>query len=94
MGILFTILMGFLFTITMGKLFTIAVGIQLTISTSQFEVADDPIDNLVIIYERDVGKVLDIHSFAGEHQEPLFPTVGTPDAGKPAHWIATVQIAL
>ena len=63
-------------------------------TASQFEVADDPIDNLVIIYERDVGKVLDIHSFAGEHQEPLFPTVGTPDAGKPAHWIATVQIAL
>ncbi len=28
-----------------------------------------------------------------EHQKPFFPTVGTADAGKPAAWIATVQIA-
>jgi hypothetical protein len=66
MGILFTILMGIPFTITMGFLFTIVLGIQLTISIlldmmgrrrpfgleGQLEMADDPIDNLMIIYER------------------------------------------
>jgi hypothetical protein len=31
---------------------------------------------------------------AGKHQEPLFPTVGTADADKPAHRIAAVEIAL
>jgi len=31
---------------------------------------------------------------AGKHQQPLFPTVGTPDAGKAAHRIAAVQILL
>jgi hypothetical protein len=31
---------------------------------------------------------------AGKHQEPLFPTVGTPDAGKSAHRIAAVEILL
>jgi hypothetical protein len=29
---------------------------------------------------------------AGKHKQPLFPTVGTPDAGKSAHRIAAVQI--
>jgi hypothetical protein len=29
-----------------------------------------------------------------EHNEPLLPTVGTPDAGKPAARIAAVEIAL
>jgi hypothetical protein len=33
-------------------------------------------------------------SLAGKHEETLFPTVGTPDAGKPAHRIATVEILL
>jgi hypothetical protein len=32
--------------------------------------------------------------FAGKHQGPLFPKVGTSDTGKPAHRIATVEIAL
>jgi len=31
---------------------------------------------------------------AGKHQKPLFPTVGTPDAGKPAHRITAVKILL
>jgi len=31
---------------------------------------------------------------AGEHQQPLLPTRGTPDAGKPAAGVAAVQIAL
>jgi len=31
---------------------------------------------------------------AGKHQQPLFPTVRTPDAGKAAHGIAAVQILL
>jgi hypothetical protein len=31
---------------------------------------------------------------AGKHQEPLFPTVGTPDAGKAAHRITAVKILL
>jgi len=31
---------------------------------------------------------------AGKHEEPLFPTVGTPDTGKSAHRIAAVQILL
>jgi hypothetical protein len=31
---------------------------------------------------------------AGKHQEPLFPTVWTPDTGKPAHGIAAVQVLL
>ena len=31
---------------------------------------------------------------AGEHQQPLLPTVGTSDAGKPAHRITAVQVAL
>jgi len=31
---------------------------------------------------------------AGKHQEPLFLTVGTPDAGKSAHRIAAVEILL
>ena len=31
---------------------------------------------------------------AGKHQETLLPTVGTPDAGKAAHRIAAVEIAL
>jgi len=31
---------------------------------------------------------------AGKHQEPLFPTVRAPDAGKPAHRIAAVEILL
>jgi hypothetical protein len=29
---------------------------------------------------------------SGKHQQALFPTVGTPDAGKAAHRIAAVQI--
>jgi len=32
--------------------------------------------------------------FAGKHEEVLFPTVWTADAGKPAHRIATVEILL
>lgn len=32
--------------------------------------------------------------FAGKHQQPLFPTVGTPDAGKSTHRIAVVEITL
>ena len=32
--------------------------------------------------------------FAGKHEEVLFPTVWTPDAGKSAHRIATVDILL
>ena len=32
--------------------------------------------------------------FAGKHEEALRSTVGTPDAGKPAHRIATVEILL
>jgi len=31
---------------------------------------------------------------AGKHQQPLFPTVATPDAGKAAHRIAAVEILL
>jgi hypothetical protein len=31
---------------------------------------------------------------AGKHQEPLFPTVRAPHAGKPAHRIAAVGILL
>jgi len=31
---------------------------------------------------------------AGKHQQPLFPTVRAPDAGKAAHRIATVEILL
>jgi hypothetical protein len=31
---------------------------------------------------------------AGKHQQPLFPAVGTPDAGKAAHRIAAVQILI
>jgi len=31
---------------------------------------------------------------AGEHQEPLLPTVGTADAGKPAARITAVQVAI
>jgi hypothetical protein len=31
---------------------------------------------------------------AGKHQQALFPAVGTPDAGKPAHRIAAVEILL
>ena len=31
---------------------------------------------------------------AGKHQELLFPTVSTPDADKPTHRIATVEILL
>ena len=31
---------------------------------------------------------------AGEHQEPLFPTLRTTDAGKPAARVAAVEIAL
>jgi len=31
---------------------------------------------------------------AGKHQQPLFPTVRTPDAGKATHRIAAVQILL
>lgn len=30
----------------------------------------------------------------GEYDEPLLPTVRTPDAGKPTAWIAAVEIAL
>jgi hypothetical protein len=33
-------------------------------------------------------------SLAGKHKRPLFPTVGTPDAGKAAHGIAAVQVTL
>jgi len=32
--------------------------------------------------------------FAGKHQKALFPTVWTPDAGKPTHRVATVEILL
>jgi hypothetical protein len=32
--------------------------------------------------------------FAGKHEEVLFPTVWTPDAGKPAHRIATIEITI
>jgi hypothetical protein len=32
--------------------------------------------------------------FAGKHEEMLLPTVGTPDAGKPTHRIATVEITV
>jgi len=32
--------------------------------------------------------------FAGKHEEVLFPTVWTPDAGKPAHRIATIEITV
>ncbi len=32
--------------------------------------------------------------FAGEHQQPLFPAVRTPDAGKSAHRIAAVEVFL
>jgi len=31
---------------------------------------------------------------AGKHKQPLFPTVGTPDAGKPAHRITTIEVLL
>jgi hypothetical protein len=31
---------------------------------------------------------------AGKHQQPLFPTVWVPDAGKSAHRIAAVKITL
>jgi len=31
---------------------------------------------------------------AGKYQQALFPTVGTPDAGKATHRIAAVQILL
>jgi len=31
---------------------------------------------------------------AGKHKQPLFPTVGTPDAGKATHRIAAVKILL
>jgi hypothetical protein len=31
---------------------------------------------------------------AGKHQQALFPAVWTPDAGKPAHRIPTVEIPL
>jgi hypothetical protein len=31
---------------------------------------------------------------AGEHQQPLFLAVGTPDAGKAAHRIAAIQVLL
>jgi len=31
-------------------------------------------------------------ALAGEHQQPPLPAVGTPDAGKPAHRVAAVQI--
>jgi hypothetical protein len=33
-------------------------------------------------------------SLTGKHQQPLFPTVRAPDAGKPAHRIAAVKILL
>jgi len=33
-------------------------------------------------------------SLAGIHKQALFPTVGTPDAGKPPHGIAAVEILL
>ena len=31
---------------------------------------------------------------AGKHEQPFFPTVGTPDAVKSAHRIAAVQVLL
>jgi hypothetical protein len=31
---------------------------------------------------------------AGEHQQPLLPTVRTPDEGKAAHGIAAIQVLL
>jgi len=31
---------------------------------------------------------------AGKHKQALFPTLGTPDAGKPAHRIAAVKVFL
>ena len=33
-------------------------------------------------------------SLTGKHQQTLFPTVRAPDAGKPAHRIAAVEILL
>jgi len=61
--------------------------------------ADDLIDGLRVLDEGDdthlssAGRT-ETTGFAGKHEEALFPTVWTPDAGKPAHRIATVEILL
>jgi len=68
----------------------------------ELEVADDLIDGLGIFDERD-----DLHLTSArraqqgvelvdlaDHLAPLFPTVGTADAGKATHRIAAVEILL
>jgi len=61
--------------------------------------ADDSVDNFMTIYERDNGHPAatgrtEPACLAGKHQQPLFPTVGTPDACKPAHRIAIIETLL
>jgi len=65
----------------------------------QLEMGDDPIDNFMIFNESN-----DLHltstrraettSLTGKHEKTLFSTALTPDAGKPTHRIAAVEIAL
>ena len=60
---------------------------------------DDPVDRLRFFDKRD-----DAHPtatggtksacLAGKHKQPLFSAVGTPDAGKPAHRITTIEVLL
>ena len=47
-----------------------------------------------ILEERIKTRRTESPCLAGEHQQPLFPAVGTPDAGKPAHRIAAVEVLL
>jgi hypothetical protein len=66
---------------------------------AELEMADEFIDGLRVFDEGDdthlaSARRTETMGFAGKHEEMLFPTVWTADAGKPAHRIATFEITV